>query len=200
MAYIPQFGPEKHEFEVRFLIRLDLIGVLKSGYGKNWILLKKSYLGIPWSIWHDLYIFGKLRASPTTLVKLTFWFDHFFDDFFRFYRFYRRSKNHFFGYISRFMDRRAKLTSYFCSSSSKLQKVSLPYFNSEVLTWSKMAIFTGTINRFFGATIWKSFQNIQIVPNSSENSYIRVKTYEKSIPDAIFWFRNFHDLLWWNFL
>ena len=47
MAYIPQFGPEKHEFEVRFLIRLDLIGVLESGYGKNWILLKKSYLGFP---------------------------------------------------------------------------------------------------------------------------------------------------------
>ena len=47
MAYIPQFGPEKHEFEVRFLIRLDLIGVLKSGFWKNWILLKKSYLGIP---------------------------------------------------------------------------------------------------------------------------------------------------------
>ena len=41
MADIPQIGPEKHEFEVRFLIRLDLIGVLKSGYWKNWILLKK---------------------------------------------------------------------------------------------------------------------------------------------------------------
>ena len=35
IAYIPQFGPEKHEFEVRFLIRLDLIGVLKSGFWKN---------------------------------------------------------------------------------------------------------------------------------------------------------------------
>ena len=134
MAYIPQFGPEKHEFEVRFLIRLDLIGVLKSGYWKNWILLKKSYLGIPWSVWHDLYIFGKLRASPTTLVKLTFWFDHFFDDFFRFYRFYRRSKNHFFGYIPARKCHLPSKLAYFCSSVSKLQKISLPYFTKVVVS------------------------------------------------------------------